>query len=317
MSTKTVLAAAAFIAAVLIGGAVIWAVSDDGATRAAALESTQGPTPFTLQLGPEINGGQPFAVSSYAIGARRGTGSTTEKTTTGAAAYEPLEVTKPMDGVSVDLVKTAVLRRIMSMGILRLSRQTEEGSFPLLNYELTQASVRGSDEGASDGNRARQAVSVGFTGLALIVPSGSQLDYAPPTNAVGELEIPLVTDSQSKPAHVMSYSWGWSIVPNTTPVVKSLTLTRQLDRHAVWFWQQLVTGKLVPEMRLRLVANSPETGEPQTYLTYILRDVIVSAVQDSGGETPVEQVTLDFRRIETDAEGKSYLWDLAATKTIY
>jgi type VI protein secretion system component Hcp len=311
MSTKTIVAVVAVIAAAIIGGAVIWAATDEGeSTRAAVIgSSATGPTSYRLSGFPTPN---QFAVGSYSVGMTK-TRTTTTTDKYGSSGYEPLRFSKPLDDVSLNLFHEAARSRLQQKVTLQLLRQSQEDPqpSPVLEYELLSAVLAKSAEGAANGGRSRQDVELVFKSMSIVVPSPGALGYASGEGSVGYVVIPGIASEPdgSKPAYVVSYSWGWenpdaaAIAAGATTLgrftVDSITIERRLDNHAPTFWQALIQGKPWTEIELHLKQPNTEGDEPTaSYTTYKLTNAQVVSVHDAGGEDPMETIKLDFAPIE-------------------
>jgi type VI protein secretion system component Hcp len=339
MSTKTLAWVVGGIAAAVLGGAIIWAVSEEGdSTREAALRETATPTGEISYRVRDLPAPSEFAVGSYSIGmtkAERSTTSTTTTTTTDkyASSSEPLRFSKPLDDVSLTLFNEATRSRVQPKVTLDLLMRTPENTQPVpaMRYEFLSAVVGVGDETAAKGGRSRQDVELFFKSMSIALETPDALGYASEEDSVGYLRIPGVADEPEgtaggKPAaYVTSYSWGWenanaaAVASGATTtgkfMVKSVTIGRRLDSHAPWFWQQLVNTKPITELELVLKQPaSPEQVSPVAYATYKLTGAQVVSVHDSGGETPMQQIKLDFGTIELRAGSKTESF-VAPTKT--
>jgi type VI protein secretion system component Hcp len=327
MRPRTLLWVAVGIAAAVLGGATIWAAAGEGdsSRRQAVLEEgPTGPTTFSVTAGPEIAAGNPFSVSSYSVGASVPGGSSGSKAST-AVQFEPLHFTRPLDERSLEFFSEATRNRNLGQVQLELIKTIGGKPEPVLRYEFSPSYLASGDETASNGQRATQAIAMAYGTLAIQVPTANVLGYARADESIGSLEIPGIT-STSKPAYVLSYSWGWSqpgaekaaagTLSSGMFAVKSVTVERVLDGHAPWFWQQLIQGKPMTEMTLNFQtqASTEEGTKPAPYATYKLSNVHVGAVHDSGGETPVEQIRLDFTKIELTHGTNTQLFDPRAAQ---
>jgi type VI protein secretion system component Hcp len=306
MNTKTVAAVVAVIAAAIIGGAVIWAVSDDGSTREAVIESTRPSTGRLMLDMPQVSS-TPFAVDSFSVGATR----TVEPDGQTRLTYEKLEFTSPIDSLSLRFLQRA--QQAQSEGNVRLTVSgAPPGSSKLdewIRYEFGGTThVESGDEKApgTKPTSAAQTIGMSFTALQLLFQP--ELPYADSKAAVGRLEIPNVID-KTPAAYLLTYSWGWARQMGQVAdeslgragqglSVKSITIERQLDRHAEWFWQQVVNGTVTPQIRLHL-ERPTTTGQPETYMEYRLNQAQFSAVHDSGGADGQlrQRLTLNFQSI--------------------
>jgi type VI protein secretion system component Hcp len=325
MRPRTILWLAVGIAAAVLGGAIVWAATgdDDSSRRQAVLEEqTTGPTTFSMTAGPEIAAGNPFSVSSYSVGANV-PGGTSGTRTAAAVQFEPLHFTRPLDERSLEFFSEASRNRNLGQVRLELIRAIGGKPETVMHYEFSPSYLAGGDETASNGQRATQAIAMAYGTLAIQVVR--PLGYAPADGSIGSLEIPGITSS-TKPAYLSSYSWGWSqpgaekaaagTLSSGAFALKSLTVERVLDGHAPWFWQQLINGKAITDMTLHLQAQAPteEGTKPAPYASYRLSNVLVGAVHDSGGETPMQQIRLDFSKIELTHGTKTQLFDPKAVQ---
>lgn len=80
--------------------------------------------------------------------------------------------------------------------------------------------------------------------------------------------------------------------------VQSFSITKTLDKSSPLLFQAAATGQHIKEAVLSFTRKAG--GKEQTYLKFDFQNVLISSVQDgnSGGETPTEQVTFAFQKVE-------------------
>lgn len=315
-----VVAVAAIIAAALIGGAVIWAVSDDETAREAALESpTRSAASSHTVTMPNQNGGQPIGLDNYSIGATTAPAKSADAQP--RVVYGQLEFARPLDALSLQFFDAAA--KGAAQGNVRLEVKGSSSStgkpVTFMRYDLGTTLVARGDEAAPGATPTSGTQAIGLEYQTLQLQLTPEMQYAPATDSVGSLEIPGVAAVSGTPAYLLGFSWGWKSEPASELTkarlfsVNSITIDRALDRHAAWFWQELVTGNATPQMTVRLEGTS-STGKPAAYMTYVLSTVRVSSVRDSGdGAALRQQIKLDFNRIELQsATGQKAQYDPAA-----
>lgn len=107
---------------------------------------------------------------------------------------------------------------------------------------------------------------------------------------------------------ISSLSWGVQRQMNTLagasqnregtePSVGQVTLTKISDRSTPKLITEAATGRTGKTAKIHLVT----TGSPgDTYLDFILTNVLIAGYSiESGGDRPVETITLDFTKIQT------------------
>lgn len=73
-----------------------------------------------------------------------------------------------------------------------------------------------------------------------------------------------------------------------------VVLTKRLDKASPLLSKAAATGKLVPAVQIDV--SRPTSQNPNAYLRYELKNVMVSSF--SGGGTPTESLSLNFTKIE-------------------
>jgi type VI protein secretion system component Hcp len=318
MKTRTLIVVAVAVALAALGGLVFWALAsgDDSTTERRAGALGAFPSSLNSQVTiPNVNKGAALKAEPFALSAASAGGTTTgDKYGTGMVQYEPLQFNRQLDEVSLELLDQAI--RGIVHPLVTVELRGGETNAVMLSYDLQKASISTESEGATGTDRARQDVAIGF-GPLVVKPPSAELGYAPAEGALGRLVIPGVADESGKPANVVAYKWGYErqLATATSPgrmVANAIELTRRIDMHAVWFWQRLQAGTVIPDMLLKLITDVG-TG-PVTYMSYRLRNVQVAALTDSGGAQPTQQITLRFQRLEAVSGTKMVLLDTAATK---
>ncbi len=104
-----------------------------------------------------------------------------------------------------------------------------------------------------------------------------------------------------------SFSWGVGrgIIMQTgaskdreasAPSLSEVTVTKQMDETSPYFFTEACVGK-----GKTATIHFVKTGEElETYMEYVLSDVMVSGYSvSSGGDRPAESISLSFTKIET------------------
>jgi type VI secretion system secreted protein Hcp len=152
-----------------------------------------------------------------------------------------------------------------------------------------------------------------------------------PSRAEGGYQ--LVIDALDKQAiDVLSYNWG---VTNPASVSSTgaasgkasfndFRFTKKIDKVSPLLFKGAASGVHYPKATLTLYRSA--SGSPQKYMTYVLEDVLISAVEHGGNtaDVPTEQVSLAYAKLTTivddvDPEGTrlgevQYRFDLTTYK---
>lgn len=131
---------------------------------------------------------------------------------------------------------------------------------------------------------------------------------------------------------VMSWSWGVSNSGSAATgggagagkaSFSDISITKVLDKASPQLFTAVATGKHIPTVTFKAVADSGKDGK-QEYYVVKLTDVLISSFQQagaSGGDRPTESVSLNYAKIEIEyktqnpdgsfGESVKASWDLA------
>lgn len=310
MKTKTFVLVAVAVFAALVGGVMYVALSGGGEDRRVGALSTTG-TPLNVDWRITIPGvtgvlnakallGGPHEILSASLGGEAPASAVGART--GKVAFTPASFVQPLGKQSLELFSQAATGKLWPKVTLEAWTR---GATPALfmRYELGTASPTQSDEGGNTDDSLSHSAAVGYQTVAVTAGPAA----APAQAGSGRLVIPGVADA-TNPMEINSYSWGWTLPAVTSSTglttgklnVKDVTVKRTLDSHTPWLWQNLATGKLIPEVRLEV----QKPTQPAPYLVYTLRNVIVSSVSDGGasGQAGEQSVKLSFSKIEIESK---------------
>lgn len=108
-------------------------------------------------------------------------------------------------------------------------------------------------------------------------------------------------------------SWSWGSVREDRSGRRSsgqapragssgdISVTKQMDKASPKLAEACASGARARKVEIHLSAGGSDRGRSTTYLTYVLKDVMISSCQPSGtagGDTPTETITLNFTEIE-------------------
>lgn len=124
---------------------------------------------------------------------------------------------------------------------------------------------------------------------------------------------------------VESFSWGVTNSKTLTTAgkvnVQDMSITKKLDEVSPALFQAAATGNPYASAELKLI-TSAESGKPTEYMSYVLKNVLVSAVTHGGNNpsVPQEVLVLSYQSITQNytpsaAEGKTegprqFGWDV-------
>ena len=111
----------------------------------------------------------------------------------------------------------------------------------------------------------------------------------------------------------------------STPSFSEVVLTKDTDIASSDLFAQATYGKGLGKAEIHFIQTGGEGNEAQVYLIYELEEAIVSSYSvSSGGERPVESISLNFTKIAVTyhafsgtakTTGTPKKWDLMANKT--
>ena len=89
---------------------------------------------------------------------------------------------------------------------------------------------------------------------------------------------------------------------HSAPSLSDITITKRTDVASPKLFQDAVAGKLDSKVEIKFTTTSQ--GKVETYLVYKLENVGISGYSlSSGGDMPVESLSLNFTKIDTTFTG--------------
>lgn len=111
---------------------------------------------------------------------------------------------------------------------------------------------------------------------------------------------------------ITSFSWGAGVAvsnasggdrTSSEPNVSEITITKQVDKSTENLMKSMLRGESAGKARISFVAASK--GTSVAYITLDIEEVIVSSVSmSSGGDFPVESVSLNFTQFDWSFIGR-------------
>lgn len=111
----------------------------------------------------------------------------------------------------------------------------------------------------------------------------------------------------------------------SNPSFSEVTITKSTDKASSDLFMAAICGKSEGKAEIEFIQTGGTAAKPQVYLKYVLEGALVSSFSlSSGGERPVESISINFTKIsmqynafsgDTVTTGDEKKWDLSLNNT--